>query len=111
MIALLPAPGTNLVRFHGQFAPGARWRSVITPGAANKGKQPAAPQNEEQRQRRMSWALLLKRSFAVDALACSRCGGRRELLAVNEHKPTVQKILEHDRDQVADQSPRPHSRS
>ena len=95
VIALLPAPGTNLLRFHGQFAPGARWRSVITAVAATKRKQASAPRDEEQRQRRMSWARLLRRSFAVDALACPRCGGRRELLAVIEHKPTVRKILEH----------------
>ena len=95
LIVLLPAPGTNLVRFHGQFAPGARWRSVITAVAAPERKRPPPPRDEEQRQRRMSWALLLKRSFAVDALVCPHCGSRRELLAVIEHKPTVQKILEH----------------
>ena len=38
--------------------------------------------------------MLLRRSFAIDALACD-CGGRRELIAVIEHKPTVRKILEH----------------
>lgn len=43
----------------------------------------------------MSWALLLGRSFAVDALTCKACGGRRELIAVIEHKPTVGKILAH----------------
>ncbi len=111
VIALLPAPGTNLVRFHGQFAPGARWRPVITAVAATKRKQASAPRDEEQRQRRMSWALLLKRSFSVDVLVCPHCGGQCNLLAVIEHKPTVQKILEHDRDQVADQSQRPHPRS
>jgi len=36
-----------------------------------------------------------QRSFAVDVLVCPHCGGRRELLVVIEHKPTVQKILEH----------------
>ena len=95
VIALLPAPGTNLVRFHGQFAPGARWRPVITAVAATKRRQAPAPRDEEQRQRRMSWALLLKRSFAVEVLVCPHCGGTRKLLAVLEHKPTVRKILEH----------------
>ncbi len=95
VIALLPAPGANLVRFHGQFAPGARWRAHITRAATVKRKPPSPPQDEEQRQRRMSWAVLLKRSFAIDALICPRCGGRRELLAVIEHRPTVTKILEH----------------
>jgi len=43
----------------------------------------------------MAWSVLLRRSFAIDVLICPRCGGRRELLAVIEHKPTVTKILEH----------------
>ena len=42
----------------------------------------------------MSWGLFIRRSFAIDALICD-CGGRRELIAVIEHKPTVCKILEH----------------
>ena len=95
VIALLPAPGANLLRFHGQFAPGARWRPVIAAVAATKRKQASALRDEEQRQRRMSWSFLLKRSFAVDVLVCPHCGGHRELLALIEHKPTVRKILEH----------------
>lgn len=58
-------------------------------------KAGAPPKDEEHRQRRIAWSVLLRRSFAVDALACSACGGRRELLAVIEHKATVQKILRH----------------
>ena len=92
-IALLPAPHTNLVRFHGQFTPNTRWRVHITRAASTRRTQPAASQVEEQRQRRMAWSVLLRRSFAVNALTCPACGGRRELLAVIEHKPTVQKIL------------------
>jgi hypothetical protein len=42
----------------------------------------------------MSWGLFIRRSFAIDALICD-CGGRRELIAVIEHKLTVCKILEH----------------
>jgi hypothetical protein len=58
-------------------------------------KAKAPPKDEEQRQRRMAWSVLLRRSFAVDVLNCPACGGRRELLAVIEHKPTVTKILQH----------------
>ncbi|MBM4345834.1 MAG: transposase [Deltaproteobacteria bacterium] len=95
VIALLPAPGANLLRFHGQFAPGARWRAQITAGAARARKATAPPKDEEQRQRRMAWSVLLRRSFAIEVMNCPACGGRRELLAVIEHKPTVQKILAH----------------
>jgi len=97
VLALLPAPGTNLVRFHGQFAPGARWRAFVARGAPAKAKRiaSAGEDSEQRRQRTMAWATLLRRSFAFDVLVCPRCGGRRELLALIEHKPTVQKILEH----------------
>jgi len=95
IIALLPAPGANLLRFHGQFAPGARWRAHVTAGAGRVRKATAPPKGDEQRHRRMAWSVLLRRSFAIEALICPACGGRRELLAVIEHKPTVQKILAH----------------
>jgi hypothetical protein len=73
--------------------PGAR--RAHHPGAKRVRKAAAPPKDEEHRQRRIAWSVLLRRSFAVDALACSACGGRRELLAVIEHKATVQKILRH----------------
>ena len=58
-------------------------------------KAKAPPPGEEQRQRRMSLALLLKHSCVVDVLTCPACGGRRKLVAVIEHKPRVQKSLGH----------------
>jgi hypothetical protein len=55
-IALVPAPGANLVRFHGQFAPNARWRAFITSFAPAKRKRPRltplkSSDNEEYRGR------------------------------------------------------------
>jgi hypothetical protein len=94
VLALLPAPGANLLRLHGQFAPGARWRALIVRAATVKRAPPPAVDSEEKRQRRMAWSVLLRRSFGVDVLECPVCGGRREL-AVTEHGPTVQKILGH----------------
>jgi hypothetical protein len=44
--------------------------------------------------RRSPWAELLKRVFAVDALSCHRCGGRREVLALITEGSVVRAILE-----------------
>jgi len=44
--------------------------------------------------RRYPWAELLKRVFAVDALSCHRCGGRREVLALITEGTVVRAILE-----------------
>jgi hypothetical protein len=41
------------------------------------------------------WSRLLRRTYAVDVLACTRCGGRLRLLSAITEKATAQKILEH----------------
>jgi hypothetical protein len=45
--------------------------------------------------RRWSWAELLRRVFAVDVLACPRCGGHMQVIATIDDPPVVQRILMH----------------
>jgi hypothetical protein len=45
------------------------------------------------RPRRLAWAELLRRVFAVDVLACPRCGGRMRVLAALHPPETTQAIL------------------
>lgn len=45
--------------------------------------------------RRWSWAELLQRVFAVDVLACPRCGGRMRMIATLDDPAVVQHILTH----------------
>ena len=42
-----------------------------------------------------AWADLLRRTFAIDVLACPECGGRLRLLATIEERAVVEKILRH----------------
>ena len=37
----------------------------------------------------------MRRTFGLDVLACSRCGGRLRLVALIEHASVVQRILRH----------------
>jgi hypothetical protein len=48
-------------------------RSAVTP--------PESADGSRRRARRLAWADLLRRVFAVDVLECPRCGGRMRLLA------------------------------
>jgi hypothetical protein len=41
------------------------------------------------------WADLLRRTFAIDVLACPECGGRLRLVATIAHPPTIAAILRH----------------
>ena len=50
---------------------------------------PAVP-----RPRRLAWAELLKRVFAIDVLACPRCGGRTRVLSVPPPPDAARAILE-----------------
>jgi hypothetical protein len=46
------------------------------------------------RARRLAWAALLRRVFAVDVLECPRCGGRMRLLATIHPAEATEAILE-----------------
>jgi hypothetical protein len=45
--------------------------------------------------RRLDWAALLARVFAIDVLRCSECGGRRRVLAFLTDPAVVAKVLVH----------------
>jgi hypothetical protein len=47
------------------------------------------------RPRHFAWADLLRRTFAVDVLACPGCGGRLRLLATIAQREVIEKILAH----------------
>jgi len=53
-----------------------------------------SPAGPTARPRRLAWAELLRRVFAVDVLECPRCGGRMRLLAAIHPPDATQSILE-----------------
>lgn len=44
---------------------------------------------------RVEWAVLLRRSFDVDVMACAKCGGRLRVVAAITEREPVQRILAH----------------
>ena len=81
LASLVPPPRTNLTRFHGVFAPGARVRPFLFSAAEAPGEEEAPASDEaaramcrkRQRARRLEWAELLRKRFAVDVFCCPRC--------------------------------------
>jgi hypothetical protein len=53
-----------------------------------------APDGTALRRRRLDWADLLRRVFAVDVLECPRCGGRMRLIAAIHPPEATQAILD-----------------
>ncbi|WP_437295908.1 transposase [Sorangium sp. So ce426] len=82
LAALVRPPRHPLVRYHGVLAPHAKQRSLVD------GLLLATSP-------RVEWAKLLRRTYAVDVLACPRCSGRMRLMAAITDKATARKILSH----------------
>ncbi|HYH97490.1 transposase [Hyalangium sp.] len=102
--SLVPPPRSNLTRFHGVFAPGAKLRPFLLPqaGAEPKPEEASEPpeaaarqEPNKERKPRLDWAGLLKRSFALEVFACGRCGGRLRVLAYLTAPGGVRAVLEH----------------
>jgi len=81
--------------------------AATAPGPEPVSPQPADPPASAAPPRRWRWAELLQRVFAVDVLACPRCGSRMRLIATIEDPRVVRRILTHlglagNEDQPAD---------
>jgi hypothetical protein len=103
LTALVPPPRSNLVRFHGVFAPGARLRRALAPLPASESAAshtpavhvPRVAAARVNRTPRLDWAGLLRRTFALDVFLCTRCGGKRRVLAYLTSPSVVRAILAH----------------
>jgi hypothetical protein len=123
LAALVPAPYTNLVRYHGVFAGRSRWRArlPLPPGKdADEAAEPRSPPEPEadnrpdpasletpaasqtppldsstRRRRSLPWAKLLLRVFFLDALTCPRCTTPMLVLSLISDPQVVRKILLH----------------
>jgi hypothetical protein len=122
LVALIPPPYANLVRYHGVLANRSKFRpSLPTPppcanpddasfdtpahGTAHEGISPsqvgtAASTRPEgpmaiPPHRHIAWAQLLRRVLDIDALACARCSSPMVVLAFLTDTTVVRKILQH----------------
>jgi hypothetical protein len=79
----IPPPRRHLVRYAGVFGPAHRQRAklrALVPAPADEPAAAPAPCGAHPGSR-VPWAVLLRRVFATDVLACP-CGGRRRVIAV-----------------------------
>jgi len=99
LAALIPRPAVNLLVYHGVLAPRARWRSQVV-RYGRPVPDALAPELEAQHRAAVpthawTWAALMHRVFALDVLACPRCGGRLRVIASTQDPAVVHAILAH----------------
>ena len=108
LAALVPPPRMHQLTYHGVLAPGASWRGDIVPAPTRARRRSCDAQGgRAQPCHRHTWAELLERVFAVDALKCARCGSRRRWLAAITEPEAIHRILEHLGLESAAPSPTP----
>lgn len=112
--ALIPPPRVNLVRFFGVLAPNARLRSLVVPKEQQQQQRPPNPlpapllplpssttRDEPEPEpaarppARIPWADLMKRTWGVDLLRCTSCGGKRRVVACVFSSVVTAEILTH----------------
>ena len=91
----VPPPRRHTVRYAGILAPGSRMRPKVVPrpAVAAEGTAEAEKPAKHAGSRYRPWAELLKRCFAIDVLACPRCGGRMRLVALVTEAASVRRFL------------------
>ena len=99
--AVLPPPGFHMTRYYGVLASHHRLRERVIPKPA----APPPPQlaldfdpaesspTSSPRPRRIGWAKLLARIFALDITRCRKCGGRMRVLEVVSDPDAIARIL------------------
>jgi hypothetical protein len=101
LAVLVPRPRINLLLYQGVLGARSAWRVevvrlAVAPTAAEV--EPAPADEVVPRPtcvRGLRWAELMRRTFAFDVLACGRCGGRLQLIALIEQTAVITRILRH----------------
>ena len=103
--ALVPPPRIHLTRFHGILAPHSKFRKFVVPAQIEEGKTQEGcdmdksleveDDNCSSKQKRISWAKLLSRVFALDMSNCEHCGGDMKAISAVMKQDVVVKVLTH----------------
>jgi hypothetical protein len=104
LIAIIPPPRLNLIRYHGRLAPHASGRAAILPEPPleDNDHDPSCQFSHDNddyiprraRAYRLSFAKLLRRVFKIE-LQCPRCGGKLKIISAILDVEVIRKILTH----------------
>ena len=89
VIALIPPPRQNLIRYIGVFGARHKKRAIIT-GMAQPKKEKV-----KKKSYRTPWAELLRHVFKYEVSDCEHCGTKLVLIATITSRHVCQKILKH----------------
>jgi len=92
LVALIPPPRKNQIRYHGVFAPNARLRQKVVPKRVEaKTEEPEEASSSHARQ---DWAKMMARVFDVDVMMCPRCQSDMQTISFVTESKAIKKILD-----------------
>ena len=106
---ITPRPAVNLVIYHGVLAPRARCRAAVVRYGRPE-PDATAPTADTRPRGAWTWAVLMHRVFALDVLACPRCGGRLQVIAIVQDLAVVRPSLPTAEGRAPRRSPAPPHR-
>lgn len=103
LVAVIPPPRFNMIRYHGVFAPNFKDRDQIVrrpdavkvpaiEGATDESVGPILAANAKRE--RLRWSQMLKRVFEIDVTVCPKCKGRLEQIAAIKDRVAAKALLE-----------------
>jgi hypothetical protein len=108
----VPDSGQQLVRYYGAFSNARRLSARPPAPASPQSATPQPPPHDDShsaevfaRDRKRSWARLIKKVYEADPLICPRCGGPLKIISLIGDGPVIEKILRHLK--LWDNLPRP----
>ena len=92
LVALIPPPRKNQIRYHGVFAPNAKLRSKVVPALA-KQEEPADAAKPSSHVNSKDWARMMARVYDIDVLECPRCQSRMKMISFVTESKAIKDIL------------------
>jgi hypothetical protein len=89
----VPPPRRHLVRYHGILAPHSKQREKVVPATSEEELSAGTP-TTTRRNSRLTWAMLLARTFGLKLERCSLCGAEMKVVAVVTDPSSIRRYLE-----------------
>jgi Putative transposase len=94
LVALVPLPRKNMVRYHGVFAPNSKLRkSVVSLLPKAEEESAEAPTKDKPSGHRINFAQLMLRVFDIDILSCARCLSPMQVISFITEPVVIRDIL------------------
>ena len=91
LVAIIPPPRKNQIRYHGFFGPNAKIRKTIISTA--QAKRPEEKAASDKRVYRVEFAKLLSRVFGIDVLKCPKCLSKMQIISLITTEHAIRDIL------------------